>query len=148
MKSLAVISYGDQSVTFRAHLLPDTNRVYACKQVSIRRDANQSVEQLERVYHWVRHLVHPNIIRYRQMRKTQTVFLVVMDYWARGSIDDLLKETSQPLTPKRAKTWFAQVLGAVSYLHGKGSNHFVGRCQDYSCFTQAWPTATFDFRAC
>ena len=65
-------------------------------------------------------LIHPHIIKCHQVFTIDQVVYSVIDYYTKGSVQDSLNRSKVPLVLKLSRTWFAQILGAVSYIHSRG----------------------------
>ena len=68
----------------------------------------------------IQKLIHPNIIKHHKVFFSSLSVYVVMDYYPKGSVLDLITKLGEPLPLKKTKIWFAQILGAISYIHSKG----------------------------
>lgn len=113
----------DSNNVFKCYLLPDTDQVYACKKiVLIEKEPNKPNRGRSCGLNFkaIRKLVHPNIIKHHKVLFYDHAVLIVMDFYPSGSVNELIVSRGRPLTLKLCKVWFAQILGAVSYIHFKG----------------------------
>ena len=65
----------------------------------------------------VRQLEHPHIVKVREEGRVDQLFYFTMDYYARGSVDSLIRESGTRLPLALAANLMLQVLGALDFAH-------------------------------
>lgn len=118
LKLLQVISRNEESTLLKVHQKPDTSTEYACLKVTTSKMMPAAVEQRLKA---AMRLVHPLIIKcYWILQRNDAVF-ALFDYYPLGSVYDLMQKIKpEPLQLEQSRSWFAQILGALSYMHSRG----------------------------
>ncbi|CAL0331992.1 unnamed protein product [Lupinus luteus] len=103
----------------------DSGLMCAMKEVTLCSDDEKSMEsakQLRQEIALLSHLRHPNIIRYYGSETVDDKLYIFLEYAAGGSLHKLLQEYDQ-LGEDAIRSYTAQILSGLSYLHGKGIVH-------------------------
>lgn len=130
IKPSSLISKSNWTTLFKVLFIDDPKeRVYACKKYKMNRKVpgldekiiEEQTKQLWTHMKLVQKLIHPHIIRYYKLfiNKNTTLY-ILMEYMPLGSLFDYLERQKKPLDERLARIWFAQILGAISYIHSIG----------------------------
>lgn len=111
----------------RVYLAEDINtkKQYAIKRFNLKelQHIEAGISQLEREINAIRRMEHPNIIKLIEalhVEESDMIYLV-LDYADCGSLENVINE--EKLGMKEIKYIFKKILGAVKYLHSKGTVH-------------------------
>jgi len=98
---------------------------YAVK--SIRRNrAGSNSKMIQREFSIFQQMNHPNVVSFKYCLVSKTKVFYVMDYVAGGNLNqvlDSLKCTSAYNVPALLKSWFAELVLALEYIHSLGIIH-------------------------
>lgn len=157
-----VIGRGTMGSVFRA-LDQENGSIFAAKEVLINRDDDKDKKlrhDLENEINILRHLEHPNIVRYLGHDCINNALYVYMEYMPGGSIQTVLCQFG-PLDECLIAVYTRALLGGLEYLHTreppvvhrdiKGANVLVGancdvKLSDFGCSKREIETMTNHMR--
>src|SRR5215831_8156560 len=68
-------------------------------------------------------LEHPNILPVLELGEEGNLFYLVMPFYSKGTLKDLLKQRSAPLPLDEVERYLAQMCAALGYAHGNQIVH-------------------------
>ena len=122
-RTIRVLGQGGMGIVYEADSLADRSRV-AVKVVSPNVAANsEDLSRFIREASILRDLVHPNIVRYRDLSQKDGALFIVMDYIDGVTVESLLADSAEPMSVSRAIGLMQQLLDALAYAHQRGYIH-------------------------
>ncbi len=122
-RTIRFLGQGGMGIVYEADSLADRSRV-AVKVVSPNVAANpEDLSRFIREASILRDLVHPNIVRYRDLGQKDGTLFIVMDYIDGVTAESLLAESTEPMSISRAIGLMQQLLDALAYAHQRGYIH-------------------------
>ncbi|KAF2141844.1 uncharacterized protein K452DRAFT_326887 [Aplosporella prunicola CBS 121167] len=86
------------------------------------KSANKNDSNLAREIHHHRQFLHPHIARLYEVIVTETLVWLVLEYCPGDELYNHLLQTG-PMEPAKVQKIFTQLVGAVTYVHGKSCVH-------------------------
>lgn len=114
-------SFGSVYLAFNAI----TGEVIAVKQVELNeaiKEKNKMTDSLRREVEFLRELDHKNIVQYRGFKREGNIINIFLEYISGGSLASHIKRNGG-LPETEARTYIAQCLDGLSYLHDRGIIH-------------------------
>ncbi len=122
-RTIRTLGHGAMGVVYEADSLVDRSRV-AIKVVSPNVAATpEDLSRFIREASILKDLVHPNIVRYRDLNQRDGELYIVMDYIDGKTAETLIAESAEPMSVTRAVGLTQQLLDALSYAHQRGYVH-------------------------
>ncbi|KAG0480555.1 hypothetical protein HPP92_011413 [Vanilla planifolia] len=103
----------------------ESGQMCAIKEVTVISDdsnSRESLKQLNQEINLLSQLSHPNIVQYYGSELADDILSVYLEYVSGGSINKLLKEYG-PFGEPVIRSYTAQILSGLSYLHGRNTVH-------------------------
>ena len=122
-ESIGKVAFGELYLTS----IKDDSKKYATKKI-LREEIenNGCMNYLRNEIAILQYLNHPNIVKFKEVKKTKKHFFIIFEYCNGGKLSQALKKYKEkygkPFDEKIVQHFMKQIISAFKYMHEKKNN--------------------------
>lgn len=122
---ISILSYGQFN---SIHLVSSfqTGQMLVAKMIDLNKLNPQKADRVNQEANYLNYLRHPHIVQYHDSFFTNTSFIIIMEYCARGDLFNKIvemKENGKYFTENQILQWFKQIVLGLQHMHSRGILH-------------------------
>ena len=114
-KIIQYLGEGSFGKVFKAREI-STGKIIAVKKMSIN-NSEKKYSNIIKEINLLKHLDHPNIVKYYDYFKEEDYIYLMMEYLDGGTLKEYIRNKQENITENEARIIIKQLLTAISYLH-------------------------------
>ena len=114
-KIIEYLGEGSFGKVFKAREI-STGKIIAVKKMSVN-NSEKKYSNIIKEINLLKHLDHPNIVKYYDYFKEEDYIYLMMEYLEGGTLKEYIKNKKEDITENEARIIIKQLLTAISYLH-------------------------------